>query len=260
MRGIILAGGNGTRLRPLTSAVSKQLLPIFNKPLVYYPLSTLMLAGIKEILVIVKKGDLDVFRSLLGDGSQWGISLSFLEQFEPKGIAQGLILGEEFLAGDDCAYILGDNLFYGTGLGRTLSNFNPVDGAQIFAYEVSNPSDYGVVEINGVNEIISIEEKPQQPKSNFAITGLYFFDKYAPELAKRLIPSGRNELEITDLNRLYLSQNQLKVTVLPRGTAWLDTGTFEGLQDAGTFVRIIEERQGTKVGDPGEISRLKGWT
>lgn len=259
MKGIILAGGRGTRLYPLTSVVSKQLLPVYDKPLIYYPLSTLMLAGIQEILVITTPGDVGIFQHTLGDGSQFGIRLTYQVQPTPSGLAQGIIIAEDFLKGENFAFILGDNIFHGPGLGRDLVKFGGIKGAQIFGFAVAKPEQYGVVELDEDGHIVSIEEKPQHPKSNLAITGLYFYDSKAIEFAKNLKPSHRGELEITDLNLKYLQQNQLTLTILPRGTAWLDTGTFEDLHDAATFVRLVEERTGVRVGDPSDVARTQGW-
>jgi glucose-1-phosphate thymidylyltransferase len=259
MKGILLAGGRGSRLWPLTHSVSKQLLPVFDKPLIYYPLSTLMLAGIRDIILISTPQDSNSFQKLLGDGSRFGISINYLVQDKPSGIAESFLLCAEFIVGEKCALILGDNLFYGQGLGTQLSNYLRVDGAQIFAYRVSNPSDYGVVEINENQEIISIQEKPENPKSNFAIPGLYFYDENVTAEARKLVPSSRGELEITDLNLQYLKKNGLKIHVLPRGTAWFDTGDPKSLHDATSFVRTIEERQGMKIACLEEIAYRKGW-
>jgi len=253
MKGIILAGGSGTRLHPLTIAVSKQLLPVYDKPMIYYPLTTLMLAGIKDILIITTPHDQDQFKKLLKDGSQWGINLSYAVQPEPKGLAEAFIIGEDFIDGDHSALILGDNIFYGQGLGRTLQRMEKRPGATVFAYQVSNPQDYGVVEFDAAGKVLSIEEKPKAAKSSFVIPGLYFFDELAPTIAKVLEPSGRGELEITDLLLAYLNSGALQVEVLDRGTAWLDTGTFESLSAAGEFVRIVQQRQGLKIGSPDGI-------
>jgi glucose-1-phosphate thymidylyltransferase len=259
MKGVILAGGRGSRLTPLTLVTSKQLLPIYDKPLIYYPLSTLMLAGIRQILIITTSEDQPMFKKLLGNGSDFGIEIYYAIQLEPKGLAQGILIAQDFLGDDTFAFILGDNIFYGQGLGRELQKFHEIDGAHIFGYEVSNPTDYGVALFDKTGKIINLEEKPANPKSNIAITGLYFYDKFASEYAKSLSPSFRDELEITDLNRIYLNLGKLNCTILPRGTAWLDTGTFNGLHDASTFVRITEERTGLKIGDPLEISKVQGW-
>ncbi len=259
MRGIILAGGSGTRLHPLTRAVSKQLLPVYDKPMIYYPLSTLMMAGLRDILVITTPDDADQFRRLLGDGSAWGISLQYAVQPRPEGLAQAFLIGEEFLAGDSACLVLGDNIFYGTGLGTALKANTDVDGGHVFAYHVSNPTDYGVVEFDGDGRVVSIEEKPAAPRSRFAVPGLYFYGSDVVEVAKGITPSARNELEITAINDHYLRQGRLTVTVLDRGTAWLDTGTFETLMHAGEFVRVVEKRQGLRVGCVEEIAWREGW-
>ena len=259
MRGIILAGGSATRLRPLTTVVSKQLLPVYNKPMIYYPLSTLMLSGIREILIISTERDLPSFQALLGDGSNLGISLSYKIQHEPKGIAEAILLGKEFIGGKPVSLILGDNLIYGPGLGRDLLNHVNPKGATILAYHVSNPSEFGVVEFDSQDRPVSIVEKPMQPKSNWAIPGLYFYDQTAIERVSQLVPSGRGELEITDLNKSYLKDEQLTVLRLPRGTAWLDLGTPKSLLEAGKFIEIVEERQGLKVGSPEDVAQLLGW-
>jgi len=255
----LLAGGSGSRLFPLTASVSKQLLPIFDKPLVYYPLSTLMLSGIQEILVITRPDHLVMFQNLLSDGSQFGISIKYKIQNEPKGIAQAITLAEEFIGNEPFGLILGDNIFYGPGLGRHLLNFNNPKGATIFGYRVSNPSDYGVVEISETGAPTSIQEKPVNPKSNIAITGLYFFSSEAVTIASTLKPSIRGELEITDVLKEFLLKERLDLTTLPTGTAWLDTGTFQGLNDASTFVRIMEERTGSRIGDPTDVAIAQGW-
>jgi glucose-1-phosphate thymidylyltransferase len=256
MRGIILAGGSGTRLSPLTDVISKQLLPVYNKPMIYYPLSTLMLAGIKDILLISTPRDLPMFMSLLGDGSKFGISISYEIQDKPNGIAEALIIGEKFLDGQKCALILGDNLLYGPGLGRDLINRISDTGATILAHHVSNPKDFGVIEFNSNDIPVRIIEKPQNSKSNWAIPGLYFYDESASKRARALNPSKRGEREISDLNTEYLNDGALRVIKMPRGTAWLDLGTPDSLLEAGKFIQIIEARQGLKVGDPTEISGL----
>lgn len=258
MKGIILAGGNGTRLKPLTGIMSKQLLPVFDKPLIYYPLSTLMLAGIREIVLIVNPNQLDHFRALLGDGSNFGISICYLVQDKPNGITESLLIAKDFILGDSAALILGDNIFHGSGLGRRLANYQNIEGATIFGYSVNNPEAYGVVEFDSNGNVLSIEEKPKTPKSNVAIPGLYFFDGKAAELASKVKPSKRNELEITDLLNLYLEENKLEIEMLPRGTAWFDSGTFQDLHDASTYVRLMEERTGERVGDPYEVARTQG--
>ena len=259
MKGIILAGGSGTRLRPLTTGVNKHLLPIFDKPMIYYPLATLLNAGIREILIISRNQDQDAFRMLLGDGSQYGVKFEYEIQEKPGGLAEAFIIGNEFVGTENCALILGDNIFHGSGLGRQLSENSLETGAKIYAYRVSNPSDYGVVEFGPDGNAISIEEKPSKPKSNYAIPGLYFFDNAVLNYALSVKPSLRGEKEITDILNQYLSKGQLRVEILPRGTAWLDTGSFNSLNDAGNFVRIIEERQGQKIASLEEICWRKGW-
>ncbi len=259
MKGIILAGGSGTRLYPLTMAVSKQLMPVYDKPMIYYPLSTLLLANIREILIISTPHDLPGFQKLLGDGSRIGCSFTYQVQEVPNGLAQAFVLGEQFIGKEKAALVLGDNIFYGRGFGNMLRENTDIDGGLVYAYHVSDPERYGVVEFNAQGQAISIEEKPKQPKSNYAVPGLYFYDNDVVEIAKNLKPSARGEYEITDVNREYLSQGRLKVQKMDRGTAWLDTGTFASLMQAGQYVQVIEERQGLKIGCIEEIAWRRGF-
>ena len=259
MKGIILAGGSGTRLHPLTLGTSKQLMPVYDKPMIYYPLTTLMLAGINEILIITTPHDAAGFERLLGDGSQFGIKITYAQKAVPNGLAQAFVIGADFIGDDKVALVLGDNLFYGPGMGSRLSRLTDIKGGAVFAYRVSNPSAYGVVEFDSDNRAVSLEEKPAAPRSHYAVPGLYFYDNTVVQIAKDLEPSARGEYEITDVNKVYLDRGDLAVEVLPRGTAWLDTGTFDDLSDAAVFIRTVQDRQGMKIGCPEEVGWRKGF-
>ncbi|MFY0406843.1 glucose-1-phosphate thymidylyltransferase RfbA [Solicola sp. PLA-1-18] len=259
MRGIILAGGTGSRLHPITLGVSKQLVPVYDKPMIYYPLSTLVLAGIQDICIITTPHEADQFQRLLGDGSRFGVNLTYVQQPSPDGLAQAFVLGADHIGDDKAALVLGDNIFYGPGMGQQLRRFADLDGGAVFGYQVADPTAYGVVEFDADGRVVSLEEKPEKPRSSYAVPGLYFYDNDVISIAADLEPSPRGELEITDLNRVYLEQGRLQVGILPRGTAWLDTGTFDSLNDASNYVRTIESRQGMKIGCPEEVAWRSGF-
>lgn len=259
MKGIILAGGTGSRLWPITLHISKQLLPIYNKPLIYYPLSTLMLAGIREILIITRPEETDMFKRLLGDGNDWGISITYEIQMEPKGLAEAFIIGEKFLEGDEVCLILGDNIFFGSGLGKQLRSIRNLDGAHIFGYKVTNPQDYGVIKFDEADRIMRIVEKPKEYVSDIAVPGLYFYSNDVCRMSKEILPSSRGELEITAVNNVFASENRIQYTEMGRGTLWMDTGTFESMQSAAQFISVVEQRQGISVGSPEEVALNSGW-